>query len=127
MNPLNFLAGGAALGFLAGCWDKVKEAAWKVANLFIDRVEIASEEAHDALIAYLVAHYRHSRFYDRTCAADYEHQRDGRYALVPYEQFGIRTLVFWDGWRPFVFSNQREKRTATPRTDAHPADILHRA
>jgi len=53
MNPWNFLAGGAALGLIAGLWDKIKTFAWRLVNLFIQQVEIPTEAAHEALIAYL--------------------------------------------------------------------------
>jgi len=115
MNPMNFLAGGAILGMLAACWDKIKAVSWKVISLFIQQVEIPSEAAHHAVVAHLIRHYRRSRFYDRMYGASYEHQRDGRYGLVPYELFGSRSVVFWSGWRPFVFTNQQEiKKPATP-------------
>ncbi|MBY0521955.1 MAG: AAA family ATPase [Gemmataceae bacterium] len=110
MNPMNLLAGGALLGVLAGCWDKVKAVSWKLISLFIQQVEIPSEAAHHALVAYLVKHYKRSRFYDRMYGATYEHQRDGRYGLVAYELFGSRSVVFWNGWRPFVFTNQQENK-----------------
>src|SRR5204863_7079656 len=42
-----------------------------------------------------------------------EHQRDGRYGLVPYEQVGNRTLILWNGWFPFLFSNQVESKAAS--------------
>src|SRR5262245_29628904 len=114
MNPMNWLAGGAIVGLLAGCWDKIKALSWKLISLFIQQVEIPSEAAHHALIAYLIDHFPRSRFYDRMYGATYEHQRNGRYGLVPYELFGSRSMVFWSGWFPFVFVNQLEsKKPAT--------------
>ena len=29
MNPWNLFAGGAALGLVAGLWDKIKAVAWR--------------------------------------------------------------------------------------------------
>ena len=110
MDMWNYLAGGAAVGLIASCWSKIKDIVWRVTSLLIQQVEIDSEPAHDALIAYLIAHYRRSRLYDRMYGASREHQRDGRYGLVPYEVFGPRTVVFWNGWWPFVFSNAVETK-----------------
>jgi hypothetical protein len=107
---MKYLAGGAAVGLVAGFWDKIKAAAWRLASLFVQRIEIPTEAAHTAVISYLIAHYRRSRFYDRMYGATYEHQRDGRYGLIPYELFGNRSVVFWRGWWPFVFSNAQEKK-----------------
>src|SRR5262249_11835628 len=98
----NLVFGGAALGVLAARWEHLKPFSWRIAGMFIRRVEIPSEAAHQALIAYLVANYHRYRNYDNMYGADYEHHRDGRYGLVPYEQFGNRTVIFWNGWWPFV-------------------------
>ena len=89
----NLMAGGAALGVLASCWSKIKTFLWKLVNFFIQQIELPSEEAHDALVAYLVTHYKKSRLYDRMYGALYEYHRSGRYGLVPYEFFGSRSVV----------------------------------
>src|SRR5580658_6051690 len=120
MNPMNLLAGGAVLGLLAGCWDKIKAVSWKVISLFIQQVEIPSEAAHHAVVSYLIQKYRRSRFYDRMYGATYEHQRDGRYGLIPYELFGSRSVVFWNGWWPFVFTNQQENKKPSSQTPHDP-------
>src|SRR3954470_5074763 len=110
MDLRNLALGGAALGILTACWDHVKSFAWRIVSLLVRRVEIPSEAAHQALIAYLVAKFPRWRNYDSMFGADFEHLRDGRYRLVPYEQFGTRAVVFWDGWRPFVFHNAQESK-----------------
>src|SRR5207237_340371 len=51
MNPWNFLAGGAALGVLAGLWDQIKAVGWKVVNLLIQQVEFPTDAAHEAVTA----------------------------------------------------------------------------
>jgi hypothetical protein len=120
MDFRNLVFGGAALGVLAACWEHVKGFGWRIAGMLVRRVEIPSEAAHQALIAYLVKNYKRYRNYDSMYGADFEHQRDGRYGLVPYEQFGNRSLVFWDGWWPFFFANSLERKTkgAQPSSDS---------
>ncbi len=110
MNGWNIVAGGAILGILAACWGHIKNVLWKVTSLFIQRVELPTEEAHQAVVAYLIANYRRSGVYERMYGAWYEHQRDGRYGLVAYEEFGGRSLIFWNRWWPFVFTNAQESR-----------------
>jgi hypothetical protein len=119
MDFRNLLMGGAALGMLAACWEHVKSFSWRLVGLLIRRVEIPSEAAHQALIAYLVTHHPRYRNYDSLYGADFEYLRDGRYGLVAYEQFGNRTLVFWNGWWPFLFSNAQERK---PRGQQQPSD-----
>lgn len=110
MDLRNLALGGAAVGVLVACWEYLKSFAWRLVGLLIRRVEIPSEAAHQALIAYLVSHYRRYRNYDSMYGADFEHYRDGRYGLVPYEQFGNRSVVFWNGWWPFLFTNAQERK-----------------
>lgn len=117
----SFLAGGAVLGIVASLWGKIKGVAWRAVGLFVQRVEIPTEAGHDALVAYLVARYQRSRNYDRMYGASWEYQRDGRYGLVPYEQFGSRTLILWNGWLPFLFSNQVENKAASSRGNTDPS------
>jgi ATPase family associated with various cellular activities (AAA) len=115
-----YAAGGAlvgALGVVAGFWTKLKGALWHVANLFVQQVEIPTEEAHNALIAYLIATYRRSRIYDRMFGAWYAHRRDGRYGLVPYEQYGTRSMILWNGCVPFYFSNAVEAKARQNKTN----------
>jgi hypothetical protein len=102
----------AALGMVATMWSKVKDVAWRVIGLVIQRVEIPTQSAHDAVTAHLIAKYKRSRNYDRMYGAQWEFQRDGRYGLIPYEIFGNRTLILWNGLFPFVFTNQQEKKTS---------------
>lgn len=103
------MAGGAILGLIASTWGYIKAVVWRIFSLFIQRIEIPTPAAHDAITAYLVKNYRRSRNYDRIYAAGWEFQRDGRFGLIPYEQFGQRPLIFWNGWFPFVFSRTIEK------------------
>ncbi len=122
MDYSNVLAGGALIGLLAGFWDKIKTLAWRLVNLVIQQVEVPSEPAHNALVAYLVEKFPRSRFYDRMYGAIYEHHRDGRLGLVPFEQFGNRTVVFWQGLWPFVFSNAQEAKAKTRRGSGSSSD-----
>jgi hypothetical protein len=115
MDWMKYLAGGAAIGLIAGFWGQIKAVLWRIASLFVQRIEIPTEAAHAALVSYLTAHFRRSRFYDRMYGANYEHQRDGRYGLIPYELFGHRSVLFWRGWWPLVFSNAQEGKTRTGR------------
>ena len=106
----NFVAGGAILGVIASMWSRLKGLAWRLLNLFVQRIEVPTEAAHDAVVAYLIAKYKRSRNYDRMYGATWEYQRDGRYGLIPYELFGNRTLIFWNGWYPFLFTNSMETK-----------------
>lgn len=115
MDIWNYLAGGAALGLIAGFWGRIKEVVWKVVSLFIQRIEIESEAGHDALIAHLVAHFPRSKLYERVYGAWHEYHRDGRYGLVAYERFGLRNVVFWNGRWPFLFSNALEQKGKTAK------------
>jgi hypothetical protein len=117
-TAFSFLAGGAVLGVVAAMWSKIKAVAWRAVGLFVQRVEIPTEPGHEAVVAYLVTNFRRSRNYDRMYGASWEYQRDGRYGLVPYELFGVRSLILWNGWFPFLFTNQVEAKAATGKGQA---------
>ena len=117
-NIFGLVAGGAALGLLASMWGKIKGFAWRIFGLFVQRVEVPTEPGHEALVSFLVTHFRRSRNYDRMYGACWEYQRDGRYGLIPYEVFGNRTLILWNGWFPFLFSNQVENKAASGKGGA---------
>lgn len=97
-------------GVIASLWGQIKDVGWRILSLFIQRIEIDSEPAHDSLIAFLIANYKQSRIYDQVFGAAREHHRDGKYGLIPYEVFGLRSLVFWNGWFPFYYTNSQEKK-----------------
>ena len=120
-TAFGLLAGGAALGLVASMWGKLKGFAWRIAGLLVQRVEIPTEQGHEALVAFLVANFKRSRNYDKMYGASWEYQRDGRYGLIPYEVFGNRALILWNGWFPFLFTNQVENKAASGKgnTDPH--------
>ena len=101
---------GTALGVVASMWSKIKGFGARLVGMVIQRVEIPTQAAHDAVTAHLIGRFKRSRNYDRMYGATWEYQRDGRYGLVPYEQFGNRTLILWSGWVPFLFTNSQESK-----------------
>lgn len=106
---------GAVFGVIASMWTKVKGIAWRFIGLLVQRVEVPTESAHEALVAFLISKYKRSRNYDRLFGASWEFQRDGRYGLIPYEMFGSRSVIFWNKWFPFLFSNQMENKAASSK------------
>ena len=106
------LIGSTALGLLAGFWQPIKTFLAKIVSLLIQQVEVPTEQGHDALVAYLISKHKRSGVYDRVFGAWWDYRRDGRYALIPYETFGQRSMIFWNGWTPFIFHNQRERKPA---------------
>ena len=123
MEWWNYIAGGAIFGVVAACWERIKTAIWRVASLFVQQVEITTDSFHNAVIAHLIANYRHSKLYSPLYGAGYECHRDGRHGLVPYEHFGTRTIIFWNGWRPFVFRNEIEQRARNNRGNPQAANV----
>lgn len=100
-------AGGAIFSGVVAFWDKIKSFAWRLISLLVQQVEIPNKDVRDAVIAYLIDNYKYSSTYDKVYGAIYESLRNGRYGLVPYELFGQRSLVFWNGMYPFLFNNKQ--------------------
>jgi hypothetical protein len=104
MDLSHLLAGGAILGVVTACWTRIKLVAWRGINLLIQQIEIQDELTQNALVDYLVRHYKRSASYDKTYGAFNEHTRDGKFGMVPFELLGRRSIIFWKGWLPFFYS-----------------------
>ncbi len=104
MDLSHLLAGGAILGVVTACWARIKLVAWRGINLLIQQIEVQDELTQNALVDYLVRHYKRSASYDKTYGAFNEHTRDGKFGLVPFELLGRRSIIFWKGWMPFFYS-----------------------
>lgn len=95
MDMTGFMAGGAVLAVLTSCWGYVKAFAWRIISLFVQRVEINTEDVHFPVIWYLLDNYKMSPIYDKVYGGNFEYKVDGRFGLIPYEHFGKQMLVFW--------------------------------
>ncbi len=104
MNLSHWLAAGAVLGVVAACWTKIKVVCWRLMSLFLQQVAIQDESTQSALVDFLIANFKHSRYYDKLYGAANEHTVDGKYGLVPFEVIGKRSILFWRGWFPFVYA-----------------------
>jgi hypothetical protein len=99
----DLLKGSALVAFVVGFWDKIKAVLWQILSIFIQRIEINSEEAHETIVGYLVTNYRKLPSYDRIYGAHYESFKTGRFGLVPYEKFGSNAIVFLSNRKYFGF------------------------
>ncbi len=122
----DLLKGSALVAFVIGFWDKIKAILWQLLSIFIQRIEINSEEAHETVIGYLVTKYKKMPSYDRIYGAQYESFKNGRFGLVPFEKFGSNSIVFLTQKRffgfirlPFYFSLAKLN---VPNTDANTQD-----
>jgi AAA+ superfamily predicted ATPase len=114
---IEYLKGGAIVGVIIGFWDKIKLIGWKIISIAIQRVEIKTDEAHNAVIAYLVKNHEKYQTYDKTYGAINETYRNGKYGLVPFEKFGSSSIIFKSDKKalgffrmPFLFNHTVENR-----------------
>jgi hypothetical protein len=116
MNYLNFLAGGAAMGVIAACWGYIKGFLWKIVSTLVERLEVSDGSLTQTLVGHLVSRYPHSRVYDRVYGAAYEYIKSSESSgLVPYELFGQRSLILWNGWAPFLLNRGQARPSAAGR------------
>lgn len=118
MNVPSWLGVGALAGVLMGivtsCWAKIKATFWKLISYAIVQIEIKDDQTSNAVLGYLIQNYKRSRVYDRTYGASYEYTRkDGKYGMIPYEFLGSKTLTFWEGWKPLLFSIGSQQASTT--------------
>jgi hypothetical protein len=119
----DLLKGSALVAFVVGFWDKIKAIVWQFLSIFIQRIEINSEEAHETIIGYLVTNYPKLPSYDRIYGAHYESFKSGRFGLVPFEKYGSNAIVFLSKKKylgflrmPFYFSLAK-LHLGTPEND----------
>ena len=117
MDYFNFLAGGAAVGVIAGCWGYIKGIVWKLVSTLIQRVEIPDTNLSQTLVGYLIRRYSRSRVYDRIYGSMFEFIKASEHTgIVPYETFGQRGLILWNGWAPFLVNKGNPNQPATQRS-----------
>lgn len=92
---MDFLKGGAIFGIIVGLWDKIKEFIWKFISLVVQKVELSTEELHDAVISYLITNADRSKIYDKIYGANFESFTNGNTGAVPYEVFGKHSTMFF--------------------------------
>lgn len=109
---MDLLKGGAIIGIVVGFWDKIRAFLWMFLSIFIQKVEIKTEDIHNEVIGHLVKNYKKFKNYNKIFGSQYESFRNGKYGLVPYEKFGDSMMVFLSQKKyffkliriPFVFS-----------------------
>jgi AAA+ superfamily predicted ATPase len=114
MPASDLLTGGVIAGLFTGIigfWNQIKAILWKLASIIIQKVEINTEEANDAVVAFLTQNFIRIPVYDRVYGATNEMFRVGKYGLVPFEKFGSRTIFYFSDrpfrkWIPFAFKKE---------------------
>jgi hypothetical protein len=97
-----FLAAGGIFGIVTACWAKIKTIVWRIVNLFIQTVTIYNQSAHFCVMSYVVGHYKKSSLYDKVYDMTKDYTRDGKFGYISYEVFGVQSMIFWNGWFPFL-------------------------
>lgn len=102
------VAGAAILGTVLGCivrgWNSLKTGMGRLVSLLIVTVELRDEVTSNAVLAYLLQHYRRITLGGQAYGGRCEHLRSGKFGHIPYEDFTGRTVGFWSGWMPFFYS-----------------------
>lgn len=114
LDYLTGFAGLAVIGTVFGMifrgWEQIKAILQKIFHLFVIEITIEDNQTSQAILAYLIKHYRRSNMGVKTFGGKFEVFRNGNYGHVPYEFFGEHSLVFWNGVIPFWFVITVEKQ-----------------
>ncbi|MFD2941569.1 AAA family ATPase [Flavobacterium notoginsengisoli] len=123
---MDFLKGSALVAFIVGFWDKIKTGLWMIVSIFIQKIEIKSEDTHDSIVAFLIKNYKKLPSYDKVYGSQYESFRNGKYGLVPYEKFGSKSIIFLNNKKvlnfiklPFYFSNSNPNNDSVAENTHH--------
>lgn len=116
MNTNLLLGGAASIGLIAGFWDKIKTFGWKVIKYAIQYVEIKNDDLSEAVIGWLITSYPMSKAYEKAYGSSNEPIKGKGYRLVPFEEYGHKTIVFWNGWYPFIFKTELVEKPGSGET-----------
>jgi ATPase family associated with various cellular activities (AAA) len=105
MDALNVVSIGAVVGMAASYFATIKNVIWKAMNLVVRCSEIDENSGtlRDALMSYIVKNFKRSVMYDGLYCSTTSWVKSQNCNLeVPYEYFGKKSIVFWNGWVPFL-------------------------
>ena len=96
------LAGGAAIGIIAGFWRYIKHFVSKIFSLFVVTVKIEGEMP-DAVISYCSEKLRRLPMGGKTFGSYFEYVKPNRRTeRIGYEELSKRSSIFLKGWRPVL-------------------------
>ena len=105
MESLKFLAGGAAFGIIASCWNSIKAYIWRICNLFLEDVYPFDNGTKNNILAYLLDHYKVMGMYDSVYSTIPGPIRSVRkHGIYSAELFGDKPLIFRRGWKIIYFN-----------------------
>lgn len=125
MDFAQLLTGGAILGFLATIWGHFRTILWKVCSLLVQRIELKGNNAN-AVINYLLVSYKLSSVYDKqyqSISSRIKLDTGHMAGMVPYERIGLRSLLFWNGWKPLLLLGDSDTRTKAPSNGVNPTEV----
>ncbi|GAA6530190.1 hypothetical protein LPYR103PRE_21630 [Segatella asaccharophila] len=110
----SLITGGAIISGIIGFWGQIKSFIWSLISIVIQKADITTEEAHNAIIAYLSSEYKYLGVYNKVFGANNETFKTGKYGLVPYELFGQKSIIFFNKSSklryPFLLSVNKEQQ-----------------
>lgn len=111
----NLFMGGAIFGVVTACWNYIKIVIWKIINLFIQNVELREEILTQTLISHLLKYYKKSNVYEKVylCTTD-KLIKENTYISIPYEFYGKKSLIFWNGFVPFIWMGENSSKKNSP-------------
>ena len=96
--------GGMLVGLLAAFWGRVKELTWRLVGLLIVRAKLESDTS-TAVLYYCWSKLKRSKTGDKRFGSIQEFVRPAkRHLVVGFEDVGVQSVVFWQGWRPLLAS-----------------------
>jgi hypothetical protein len=101
------IAAGAVLGTVFGVilrgWGAVKSFFNSIASIFIVSVELDDEMTSKVVLSYLLKNFKRVTSGKRKYSSKHNCLRNGKFGYVPFELFGNKTVLFRNGFFPFLF------------------------
>lgn len=108
MSITSILACSAVLGTVFGLlfrgWTTIRTFIKNTASFFITTIHIEDEETAKAVMAHMLKKFKRSQFGNRVFGGRFENMKDGKFGHIPFEFFGGKKVLFWNGWIPIVYN-----------------------
>jgi len=96
------LAGGAAIGIIAGCWRYIRHFVAKIFSLFVVTIKVDGQMPN-AIVSYCSENLRRLPMGGKTFSSYFEYVKPNRRTeRIGYEELSRRSSIFLKGWRPVL-------------------------
>ena len=111
LGALPIVGGVAAFSFIAGAFDRIKDAFYRLYSVFVVTVRVDGHASY-AVSMYLHNHFKRSRIGDIDIDGFNDYVRpEKRNMLVALRLVSYKKSIWWRGWKPIAVTKNWDRVT----------------